>query len=288
MLSTFWHDLFRFEFLQYALLAGVLSSFSCAVVGSFVTARRIGSIAGAIAHSSLAGMGLAYWLNRSLGWDFATPVAGAFVSALIAAIIIGVVTLYAKQREDTVLNAVWATGMALGIFFISKAPGYNDNLMSYLFGDILMVGRRDVIMIGVLDLSVFVLLLFYYNRIVAVCFDEEFARLRGIKTGFYYILLLCVAAVTIVLLARIVGIVMVIALLTLPAACASYFARRFWQMIVVSCLLCLFYTTGGLVLSYEPDLPAGATIILLAGGFYFMSMVLRFAVKRFKRSGAGE
>jgi zinc transport system permease protein len=196
----FVQDLLQFPFLQYALLTGILASVACGVVGSFITVRRITYIAGAIAHTTFGGMGAAIYLQRRLGLAFITPLHGAVFAALLAALIIGMVTLYGKQREDTVLSAVWAIGMALGIFFISRTPGYKEDLMSYLFGNILMVRKTDLVMIGALDLLIVVISFLFYYKLEAVCFDETFARLRGVRVRLYYVLLLCMTALTIVIL----------------------------------------------------------------------------------------
>jgi zinc transport system permease protein len=265
----FFSDLSQFAFLRYALITGLLASVACGVVGSFVTVRRIGSLAGAIAHSTLGGLGAAMYLNRNHGIPI-TPLQGAMAAALLAALIIGLMSIYGKQREDTVLNAVWAIGMALGIFFISRTRGYASDLMSYLFGNILMVRRVDMALIGVLDTVIVGTSLLFYNTLQALTFDEEFTRLRGVPTAFFYLLLLVLTALTIVLLVQIVGIVLVIALLTLPAATANLFSVRLWQMMLWAVVLCMLYTSAGLYLSYGPNLPAGPTIILCAGAAYLL------------------
>jgi zinc transport system permease protein len=267
-MMEFLRDLAVFPFLQYALATGLLASIASGVVGSFITVRRIGYIAGAIAHTVLGGMGLARYLQRVLGWEFVTPLVGAVASALLAAIVIGTVTHYGREREDTVLSAVWSIGMAVGIFFISRTPGYNDDLMGYLFGNILMVRRADLALIAGLDALVVLVSFLFYYKLEAVCFDEEFARLRGVRVELYYILLLCLTALTIVILLQVVGIVMVIALLALPAAAAAYLTRRLWHTMIVASALSGVLMTAGLALSYRPNLPAGATIIILSGAVY--------------------
>ncbi len=268
LMSEFFAEFTQQTFLQYAVLTGILVSIACGVIGSYVVTRRITYIAGAIAHSVLAGMGAARYFQTVYHWEWLHPLYGALVAALISAIIIGLVSLGAKQREDTVIGAVWAIGMAIGILFIFKTPGYNEDLMSYLFGNILMVSSDELWLIAGLDAVVVVIGLLFYKQFLAVCFDEEFARLRGISVEFYYLLLLCLTAITVVLLVTVVGIVMVIALITLPAAVAGMFSKRLWQMMVLSTLFTILFTTGGLALSYGPNLPAGATTIVLAGAVY--------------------
>jgi zinc transport system permease protein len=273
-MAEFLTDLQQQTFLQYALLTGILASIACGIIGSYVVTRRITYIAGGIAHSVLAGMGAARYGETVYGWDWLHPLHGAVAAALIAAIIIGLVSVRAKQREDTIIGAVWAIGMAVGILFIFKTPGYNEDLMSYLFGNILMVSSKDLWLIAGLDALVVTVGVAFYKQLLAVCFDGEFARLRGIRVEFYYLLLLCLTALTVVLLVSVVGIVMVIALLTLPVAAAGQFSRRLWHMMALSAVLTTVFTTGGLALSYGPDLPPGATTIVLAGAVYLAVIVV--------------
>ncbi|OKY73612.1 MAG: hypothetical protein BM485_17475 [Desulfobulbaceae bacterium DB1] len=273
-MGQFIRDLQTYTFLQYAFLAGVLSSIACGIIGSYVTVRRITYIAGAISHCTLGGMGVARYLQKEHGFSI-TPLQGAVVAALLAAVIITVVKRYTSQREDTVLSAIWSIGMAIGIFFISKTGGYNEDLMSYLFGDILMVSQKDLLLIGALDLIIIAVVLLFYNKLIAICFDGEFARISGVKVDLFEMLLLLMIALTVVLLVQVVGIVMVVAMLTLPAAAAGQMVRRLWQMMVAAVVLCLFCTTGGLAISYQPDFPAGATIIILTGMVYFLVTMVK-------------
>lgn len=261
-------------FLRYALFAGLLAAPAFGVIGTYVVARRMTYLAGAIAHCVLGGIGAALYVqvNYNLGW--VTPMLGAILTAIAAALIIGIVSLRSRERVDSVIGAIWVLGMATGVIFIAKTPGYIDP-MSYLFGNILMITREDLLTIAALDIIVIGLGLLSYNRMIAVCFDEEFARLRGIKTDLYTLFLLCLTALTIVLMVRVVGIVMVIALFTLPAATASHFSSRLWQMMLYATLLGLASVAGGLSLSYNLDLPSGASIVVLAGLFYLGVVLLK-------------
>ncbi len=261
------------EFLQVALLTGLLASVACGVVGSYVVVRRITYLAGGIAHCVLGGLGAAQYVAVAWGWSWVHPLHGATVAALLAAVIIGVVSRRARQREDTVIGAVWAIGMALGVLFIACTPGRQVDPMSYLFGSILMVTRDELWLLVALDVLVVGVGLLLYHQLLAVCFDEEFAWLRGIRVEACYILLLCLTALTVVLLVSVVGIVMVIALLTLPVAVAGHFCKTLWQLMVGSVLLSMVLTTAGLALSYTPNLPAGATTILLAGALYVLVVI---------------
>jgi len=273
-MSELLHAILNHPFMQYALLTGVLASIACGVIGTYVVARRITYIAGGIAHSVLGGMGIAYYLRQVYDLSWLQPLHGAVVAGLAAAVTIGLVSLKAREREDTVIGAIWAIGMAVGIVFISRTPGYYQDLLSYLFGNILMVSSGDLWLIAALDALVLAVGLLFYNQIAAVCFDEEFARVRGINTGFYYLLLLCLTALTVVILSTVVGIVMVIALLTLPVAIAGRFSQTLWKTMALATAISIVLMTVGLAVSYKPNLPAGATIIVLAGIVYLGVLVI--------------
>ena len=263
---NFFQSLASQSFLQHAVLAGLLASIGCGMMGTYVVVKRIGFLAGGIAHAVLGGMGIAYFFG-------ANPLGGAIIAAIIAAMLIGLVNLHWRENEDTIIAALWSVGMAIGVIFISKTPGYNVDLMSYLFGNILMVDRQSLLIMAVLDCILVITVLAFYKYFMVVCFDEEFARLRGIRMEFYYLLLLCLVALTVVLLIQIVGLILVIALLVLPAAIAQQFAHSLQRIIVIATVLGMLFTFFGLAISYEPDLPAGATIILLAGSSYLVTLL---------------
>ena len=272
-MSSFLEAVSAQTFMQNALMGGILASIACGIIGSYVVVKRIGYLAGGIAHAVLGGMGIAYYLDRS-------PIEGALVAALVFAFILGWVSLRMQQQEDTIIGALWAGGMAIGILFISKTPGYNVDLMSFLFGNILMIASEDLYWIAGLDLLILVIVFLFYKQFIAVSFDEEFAWLRGIPVERFYLLFLSLVALTIVILIQIVGLILVIALLTLPAAIAGLYVRSLNLMMFLATLFGIVFTTGGLALSYQPDLPPGPTIILLAGALYLLSLVMhRFKTK---------
>ncbi len=260
-------------FLKYAFIMGFFASISFGIIGTFVTTKRIGYIAGAISHCVFGGIGLALFLQVNIGLAWFDPMLGAVLAAVIAAVIVGIVSLHAKEREDTIIGTLWAVGMASGILLIDMTPGY-FNLASYLFGDILLISSKDLLYVACLDAVVLCLSILFFNRFFGVCFDSEFTLLRGINTSFFYLLLLILTALTIVLLVRIVGIVLVIALLTIPPAIASFYAKRLWQMMLYSCFLCLFFTWTGLGVSYSFSLSSGPTIIVLSGSAYLILLIV--------------
>jgi zinc transport system permease protein len=266
-------------FLRYALIAGVLSSAAFGIVGTYITVRRITYLAGAIAHSVLAGIGASLYLREAHGVAWLSPILGAMVAAVVAGAIIGFVSMYAREREDTVIGAVWAIGMALGLLLISRTPGYVDP-MSYLFGNILILSQRELVLIAVLDVVVIAVGVIGYNQFQAVAFDEEFARVRGLRTSVYYLAMILMTALSIVLLTTIVGLIMVIALFTLPAAVGAMLARRMWQVMLLATLFTMVFTTVGLGLSYRYDLPSGPTIIAFAGAVYLVATGIKSARRR--------
>ena len=268
-------ELFRPEmsFLHLALALGILASPALGVIGTLVVTRRISSIAGAGAHAALGGVGIALYLQRVLLWSWCTATAGAIAGALAAALIVGIVSLTAREREDTVIAVVWALGMSLGLLFLDKTPGYVD-LQGFLFGNILLVTKNDIWMTLLLDAVVVIPAVIFYNPLLATCFDGTFAVLRGVKTSLFYLVLLALTALTVVLLINVVGIVLVIALLTLPAAAAGCFTRHLWSMMTVSGILSALFITSGLILSFCFSLPSGPVIVLVAALVYVLSLLI--------------
>lgn len=273
-MSEFLDVLISQGFMQNAIIIGLLASVACGVMGSYVVVRRIVFISGGISHTVLGGMGIAYYYGYN-------PLHGAVISALIAALVIGFVSLRYNQYEDTLIGALWSVGMAVGILFIYKTPGYNVDLMSYLFGNILMVEKESVRLLAYLDGLIILSVLLFYKRFLAVCFDEEYSKLQGVGVVSTYLLLLCLIALTVVILIQVVGIILVIALLTLPAATARYYARSLVQMMIIASILGALFTTSGLIVSYQPNLPAGATIVVIAGLAYLLATVLKGLAVRF-------
>jgi len=255
-------------FLQHALVACALASVASGVVGSFVVVRRMTAIAGGVAHSVLGGIGAAVYLETVHGWHALHPMHGAAAAAIVSGLIIGVMGLRGRERVDTVIGVVWAVGMAAGVLFLSRTPGYGQNLVSYLFGNILMVTREHLWLIAALDAVILAVAVRFRGGLFAVSFDEEFAAARGLNVALYHMMLVALTALTVVLLVAVVGIVMSIALLTVPPAIAGRYTTRLHSMMAGGALLCLAVTVGGLAVSYSLDLPSGATIIVLGGAAY--------------------
>lgn len=261
-------------FMRQALLLGLLASIPFGTIGSIVVARRISYLAAAIAHAVLGGIGFSLFAHHQWGLTWMHPLMGALISGILAALLVGWVSLKYKAQEDTLIGTIWSLGMASGLLFIFKTPQYVDP-MSYLFGDILMISTFDITLILALCILVVGWVVYKYQALVALCFDEEFAALRGVRTTSLYLLTLCLAAVTIVLLVSMVGIVLVIALLTLPAAIASLFSSKLWQMMAGGTVVCMLFTFLGTWLSYVWDLPTGPLIIVMCGLSYVLSLLVK-------------
>jgi zinc transport system permease protein len=253
---------------QLATLASLIASVNFGVVGTYVVARRITYIAAAIAHSVLAGIGFAVFARAQFDWQWCAPVMGAIVAAVMSALIIGYVSLYLREREDTIISVVWAVGMSVGLLFLYYSPGFNGNLESFLVGSILYIAPSDLWIMGGLGLIVVLLCLFFYNPLLAVCFDEEFARLRGVNVPLYFMLLLVLTSLSVVLLVQLAGIVLAIALIVLPAAAGLHATSKIWHAMVVATVLAMIQSTLGIAWSYSVEIPAGPAIILLSAGSY--------------------
>lgn len=253
------------EILRTPIIAGLLASVVCGIVGVYVVVKRIVFISGGISHASFGGIGLGYFF----GID---PILGALVFAPASAFAMGMVSKRTRLPEDTAIGILWVLGMALGILFVFLTPGYAPDLMSYLFGDILFVSTTDLILMLVLDVVIVLVVSLLYKEFLALSFDEGFSTAMGIPTERLYLTLLCLVALTVVVLIRVVGIILVIALLTIPAAMSRQFAHNLKRMMLLSILFCIVFTIGGLWLSYLLNWPSGATIILLGVLLFFGSV----------------
>ena len=255
----------HFEFLQNALAAGILTSIACGIIGTLIVVNRLVFLSGGIAHSAYGGIGLAFFF----GWPF---MVGAIGFALFSAMIMAAVSLKSKHRADTIIGVMWAMGMACGILLLDITPGYNVDLMSYLFGSILSVPRSDLITMAVIGVLVFGLIVFFFQDLLTMSYDEEFAQIRGVPVKRLYFMLIGIVAVTVVMVVQVVGLILVIALLTIPPFIAEKYTKSLVNMMIVSCFLGMFFTTGGLWLSYTFDMTSGAAIIFLAGIVFFLSL----------------
>lgn len=265
--------------LLYAVIAGLAASLVSGIIGSYVVVKRILFISGSISHSVLAGIGFSLWLERAKGISWISPLYGALVAAIISALLLGWIHLYYRQREDSVIAALWSIGMAIGVLFISQTPGFNIELTNFLIGNILWVSPDDLTVLFGLDLIIIAIVLCLHKKFLAICFDEEQAQLQGIPVKTLYILLLILTAVSIVLLIQVVGIILVMTMLTIPAAIANLFTVRLSHMMYIAIALSAIFCVSGTATAYHMDWPGGATIALLAGLAYVLSLLTQVAKK---------
>jgi zinc transport system permease protein len=271
----FWQALSINPFLSTALLAGLAAAFASGIVGPYVVSKRIVFISGSISHAVLGGIGIFVFLNYLTGLAIFSPLLGSLLSAIIFGFIIGASSLYYKEREDTVIAAIWSFGMAIGVIFIAVVPGTNTQLMDFLFGNLLWANPEDVKMLLCLDLFVLVTCIIFHKRFLAISFDETEARLQKQPVTLIYFILLTLVAFTVVLMIQTIGAILVIAMLCLPSAVANIFTRKLSKMICLSVALSLIFTFIGIYLSYTFNWPPGATIALLTSVIYFLSLPLK-------------
>ncbi|MBI5680876.1 MAG: metal ABC transporter permease [Methanobacterium sp.] len=262
-----------FEFLQYgfmqnAFIAAVLVSVACGMVGTYVVVKKIVSISGAISHAAFGGIGLGYLIGIN-------PIVAAIPFSLLTAVSIGLINERVKISEDTAIGILWSVGMALGVIFISLSPGYAPDLFSYLFGSILTVPYFDLTLMFILDLIILSTILLFHKEFLAISFDEEFSKVVGVPSESLYILLLCLVALSVVVLIKVVGVILVIALLSIPAAISKQFTYKIKNIMVLSIILGIILTFTGLWLSFVFDLASGATIVIVLGLAFLISIFLK-------------
>jgi zinc transport system permease protein len=261
-------EFFQYEFTRNAIFAALLVSIACGIVGTFVVIKKMVFISGGISHAAFGGIGLGYLLGIN-------PILVTIPFSLLTALGIGTISKTIKVAEDTAIGILWTLGMALGIVFVNLAPGYAPDLFSYLFGSILTVPSTDLILMLVLDLVIVTIVIFFFREFKAISFDEEFSTVIGVPVRGLYLLLLCLVALSVVVLIRVVGIILVIALLTLPAAISRKYTYNIKKLMLLSSIVGAVLTIVGLLLSYLFDLASGATIVLVLVLCFLFSSILK-------------
>lgn len=257
-------EILGMEFMRNALLAGVLASLACGVIGTLVVVNRQVFMAGGVAHTAYGGVGLAFFLGLPV-----LPCAVAFT--VLAALAMAMGSFDRAERSDSIVGIMWAAGMALGIILMDLTPGYNVDLMSYLFGSILAVPREDILFMAVLDAFILGVVLFWYKDFLALSFDMEFARSMGVPVRPLYALMQVLTAVTVIMVIQVAGLILVIALLTIPPMLAELFTSSLWKMMVLAALASLVFCLTGLAVSYHFDITSGASIIAMATAGYVLA-----------------
>jgi zinc transport system permease protein len=264
----------QFEFMRNALMAGLMASLICGIMGTLVVVNRVVFLSGGIAHAAYGGIGLSFFM----GWSF---LAGTMGFALVAAFIMAAVTLKAKHRADTIIGVTWAVGMAIGIVLLDLTPGYHVDLMSYLFGSILTVPATDLLIMLTVGLIVFTVVGYFYKDFIAMAYDEEFAKARGVPVRGLYFLLIGILALSIVMIIQVVGLILVIAMLTIAPYMVEKYTKSMLAMMLWSGLLNIGFTLCGLWLAFRFNLTSGAAIILVAGTVFALDFLCQLvAVNR--------
>jgi zinc transport system permease protein len=259
-------ELFNYQYFINAILAALLAAVSCGIIGSYVVSKRMVFIGGGITHSSFGGIGLGYYLGFN-------PIFGAMIFAVLSGLGIEFFTKRGNLRNDSVIAMLWSFGMALGIIFIYLTPGYAPNLMTYLFGNILTVGTTDLVFLLILSIAIILFFVLFFRRILFIAFDESYATSQQVHVNFINYSLMILISLTIVLNIKLVGIILLLSLLTIPQNTAGLFTKNFKTMILLSILFGITGSFTGLIISYYLNIPSGATIIFSLALIYLMLRV---------------
>lgn len=263
-----------YEFMQNALIAGILVSIASGIIGSLIVVNRMVFLAGGIAHTSYGGIGLAIY--------FGIPIfLGASLFAVGAALLIAFITLNEKHRIDTFVGLIWAVGMAIGVIFVDLTPGYNVDLMSYLFGSIIAVSHNDLYFMAILLFFIIAIVTLWYRDILAVSYDSEYALLRGVHVKTIYTIILVLSALTVVIAIKVVGLILVIALLTIPIYIAEKLSGTLYKMMILSSIISTIFTVTGLFLSYMYDITTGASIIMVSALSLLIFLISSYLFQKF-------
>lgn len=261
-------DIFQYQFIVNAIVAALLASVSCGIIGTYVVARKQVFLVGGVTHASFGGVGLGYMIGFS-------PLVGAILFSSFSAIIFEKIRSSKKINGDSAIAMIWSLGMALGIIFIYLTPGYAPDLNSYLFGDILTVTSSDITMMVAVSLITIVAFSIFYRLILAVSFDEEFAKSNGAPVKIFNYVMIVLSAVTIVSNIRVAGIILVLSLITVPQATSSLFFDRFDKRMVLAIVISFISIILGLTISYMLDIPSGATIIISLISIYSILLLIK-------------
>lgn len=266
-------ELFQYQFFIKALLAALLASIACGIIGTYMVSRRLVFIGGGITHASFGGIGIAYFLGLN-------PLLGAAVFAVLASFGINYFTQKGNVRQDSSIAIWWSLGMALGIIFIAITPGYAPNLMSFLFGSILTVTTAELVFFALVTIVVIVLFTLFFRLILTISFDEEFALARNLPVKAFNYLLMGITALVMVVSIRISGVILVLSLLTLPQATANMFTKKFASIMLASIVIGFVGIVAGLIISYYTNMPSGATVILVLTAFFIGSKLMSLLTNR--------
>jgi zinc transport system permease protein len=270
-------ELFQFPFVQRMFIAVFLASITCGIIGTYVVVKRIVFISGGIAHTTFGGIGFAYYLQY-LGFIFIEPLMGALIFALVSATIIGLPFIRKRLREDSTIGILWVVGMALGVLFLNQVDRsviIVQDPVSILFGNVLLIKIQDLYLMLALTVLIIIITIFLYKELQILTFDEEFARISGVKVDLSYFILMILIALTTVVLIKVVGVILVIAMLTIPAAISNLFTHNLRNMMIFAIIIGCVVTFIGSILSLNYNLPPGATIVVSLAFLFIVSLLIK-------------
>ena len=253
------------DLISNSVYASLLLSTAIAIIGSLVVINKTTALTGSIAHGSFGGIGLALFLGS--GIIFTTS-----LFTIILAVILAFITIKFPHRQDSLIGVIWAVGMSIGIIFLSLTPGYQSDALSYLFGNILLVENKDLIFMGSIDLLLLISVIFLYNRFLSMSYDREFLSLRGINANLLYTYFLILTSLTIVMSVRAIGIILILALFTIPALIAEKFTKKFYSMMIISGILGAVFMISGILISFFYNISPTPTIVIIAGVALILSL----------------
>ena len=256
------------DLISNSIYASILLSISIAIIGSLIVINKTTAITGSIAHGSFGGIGIAIFLGSSI-------ILTTSIFTIILAIILAFITIKFPNRQDSLIGVIWAIGMSISIIFLNLTPGYQSDALSYLFGNILLIENKDLVFMGFIDLLVLISIIFLYNRFLAMSYDREFLTLRGINANILYTYFLILTSLTIVMSVRAIGIILILALFTIPALIAEKFTKKFFSMMILSGILALIFMISGILISFYYDISPTPMIVIIASFALFLSLFKR-------------
>ncbi len=256
------------DLINYSVYASFLLSFAIGIIGSLIVINKTTAITGSIAHGSFGGIGIALFLGSSV-------LIITSIFTIFLALILAFISIKFPHRIDSLIGVIWAVGMSIGIVFLTLTPGYQSDALSYLFGNILLVGKNDLIFMGFVDVLIFFSIIFLYNRFLAMSYDREFLSLRGINANLLYTYFLILTSLTIVMSVRAVGIILILALFTIPSLIAERFTKKFFSMMIISGILGMVFMVGGIIISFYYNISPTPAIVIIAALFLIFSLFKR-------------
>ncbi|ADP76863.1 ABC-3 protein [Methanothermus fervidus DSM 2088] len=256
------------QFMQNAIIGAFLAGIACGIIGTYVVVKRIVFIAGGISHAAFGGIGLGYFLNLN-------PILTSLPFTSVLATMMGIIVEKSDVSEDVVIGILWAVGMAIGILFVNLTPGYVSGLFTYLFGNILMISKSDLILMTILDTIILTTVFLFNKEFTAISFDEEYAEALGVPTTIFYLFLLNLVAISIIMIIKAMGIILTIALLTIPAAIGKKYTSRIESMMKIAAFIAIISSLIGLELSYLLNLSSGATIVLVLAILFIITHITK-------------